>query len=302
MQQFFSMDDEAREHYVEAGEVVQEARRRAREVAEPGVNLETIAEEVESLIRGHGLEPAFPVNLSIDEVAAHYTAGVEEETRLREDDVLKIDIGAHSSGYIADTALTVNPSGSQGEMIEEVEKVLEAALDFLEPGKTVGELGTFIENQVPDYLNVVRNLTGHYLGRYKQHAGVSIPNVAGASNHVIEKGDAVAIEPFLTSGSGKVKNGKPGNIYKREGGGKPRGRVERALLEEIESFNGLPFTPRWFDDYGGREKMALKKLVESDIVHSYPVLKEQGGGIVVQAEHTVLVGLDGGDNIVTTRR
>jgi len=287
-------------HYRKSGKVIQKARRKAREVAEPGTNLKVIVDEVEQLIRDEGLEPAFPVNVSLNDVAAHYSSGVDESRELREDDVLKIDIGAHSEGYIADTALTVNPSGEYSEMIKVNEEVLEKALEFIEPGVTVGEIGTYVQNQVPEEYSVVRNLTGHSLDKYTQHAGLSIPNVANKSNTVLEEGDAVAIEPFLTTGAGKIKEGKKGNIYIQQSGG-ARGRAERKLLKQIKEFNVLPFSSRCLDDFGGREKMALKKLVQSGAVKHYPVLKELDAGIVTQAEHTVLVGADDGENVVTTR-
>jgi len=293
------MDKVVRENYIEAGKVIQKARKKARDVAEPGTNLKVIANSVEEMIREEGLEPAFPVNLSINEEAAHYSPGVKEKRSLKPDDVLKIDIGAHSNGYIADTALTVNPSGKRQEMIEAVEEVLEKALDFVEPGKTVGEFGKYVEKQVPDEYEVVRNLTGHYLDKHTQHAGVSIPNYANGSEHVFEVGDAFAIEPFLTDGSGKIKNGASGNIYKLERDTSVRGRSERKLMSQIKEFGGLPFSTRWLNDYGAREKMAMKKLVQGDIVHSYPVLNEVNGGTVVQAEHTVVLTEEG--KVITTR-
>jgi len=297
------MDEETRQHYIEAGEAIQGARQKAREIAIPGTNLKTIADEIEGHIRSEGLQPAFPVNLSINKEAAHYTPSNDKSRTLSEDDVLKIDIGAHSEGYIADTALTVNPSDSEKQMVDEVEEVLEKALNFLEPGKTIGEFGRFVESQVSDDYQVVRNLTGHYLGRYTQHAGVSIPCVDNASSHEFKEGDAVAIEPFITDGGGKIKNGKPGNIYKLEQDRNVRGRMERKLLGQIKNFNGLPFTTRWIDNYGGRKKMAMKKLVQSGIVNSYEILKEENGGTVAQAEHTVLIGAgEDGENIVTTRK
>lgn len=295
------MEDDVKQHYIEAGKVIQDAREKAREVAEPGTLLEEIAEQIEELIRNEGLEPAFPVNLSINEEAAHYTPPPEGDRVLKEDDVLKIDIGAQSEGYIADTALTVNPSGSRKEMVGANEKVLEVALDFIEPGVTVGEFGTFVEKQVPDRFNVVQNLTGHSLGRYEQHAGLSIPNKHNQSSYEFEKGEAVAIEPFLTTGSGKVRNGKDGNIYRLKGDANVRDRSARKVLQKLERFNGLPFTTRWLD-LKGREKVAFRKLVQREIIHSYPILRDVEGAVVTQAEHTVLVGADDGENIVTTRR
>lgn len=287
-------------HYVKAGKVIQKAREKAREITEPGKNLEEIAEEIESLIREEGLEPAFPVNISINEAAAHYTPPRDEKQEIKSSDVVKIDIGAHSEGYIADTALTLNPDGKRQDLIEAAEKVLSQALEFIEPGVTVGELGKHIEEQVPEEYEVIRNLTGHSLGKYTQHAGLSIPNYANDSDYEFEEGDAFAIEPFMTDGSGKVKNGADGNIYKIERDTSVRGKTERKLMSRIKEFKGLPFTTRWFDEYGMREKVAMKKLVQGDIVHSYPVLNEVSGGTVVQAEHTVILTEEG--KKVTTRK
>lgn len=293
------MDPKVKQKYIEAGQVVQKARKKAREISEPGTNLKVIAEEIEGLIREEDLEPAFPVNISIDDEAAHYSPGLTEDRKLKASDVVKIDIGAHKDGYIADTALTLNESDDHREMIEAVNQVLENALDFVEPGITVGELGTFISNQVPEEYNVVRNLTGHYLGHYDQHAGVSIPNIPNSDTHIIEEGDAIAVEPFITNGSGKIKNGKNGNIYLHKGG-KIRGRMERKLLKKIKEFEGLPFSSRWLK-MSPREKVALKKLVNADVVKHYPILKEVEGGEVAQAEHTILVGAKDGENIITTK-
>lgn len=295
------MDRETRKHYVEAGKVIQKAREKAREVAEPGTEFVEIAEQIEGLIRDEGLEPAFPVNLSVNEEAAHFTPAQDTDTVLKPDDVLKIDIGAQSNGYIADTALTVNPSGSEQEMVEAVERVLEEALEFLEPGVTVGELGTFVEKQVPEKYNIVQNLTGHSLGNYTQHAGLSIPNRANTNSYEFQEGDAVAIEPFLTTGTGTVRNGRDGNIYKLESDRSVRSRTARQLMKKIKGYNGLPFTTRWMD-LSGKEKMAFRKLVQQNIVRNYPVLRDEEGSIVTQAEHTVLVGAEDGENIVTTRR
>lgn len=293
------MDQEVKEKYIEAGRVLKKARNQAREVSEPGTPLLEIAEEIEGLVRSEGLQPAFPVNLSVNEEAAHYSPGLKKDRTLSENDVMKVDIGVHCDGYIADSAITINPSGNYSELIEENERVLNEALEFLEPGVTVGELGTHIQNQVPDEYSIVRNLTGHALGKYKQHAGLSIPNISNSNNTVFEKGDAVAIEPFLSTGSGKIKEGKKGNIYLHQGGN-VRSRESRKLLKKIKEFNGLPFSSRWLD-LGARQKMSLKKLVKNNVVKHYPILREIDDGVVSQSEHTVLVGADDGENIVTTR-
>lgn len=295
------MNSEAKENYIKAGKVVQECRKIAKETATPGTKLITIVNEIESHIRDQDLEVAFPVNTSVNEEAAHYTPTKDEETELKKSDLLKIDIGAQSNGYIADSAITINPDNSHQGIIDEVEQALDAALQFIEPGVTLSELGAHIQNQIGEDYNIVRNLTGHYLGQYTQHAGVSIPNVDNANCHQLKEGDAIAIEPFVTDGAGKVKQGRKGNIYKLERETSVRGRTKRQLLGQTKEYKGMPFTTRWINNYSGREKMAMSKLVQQNIVHSYPVLKEVQDGMVAQAEHTVLVGVDDGENIITTR-
>ena len=295
------MDQEAKENYIKAGKVVQECRKIAQEQVKPGNKIIDVVNKIEDHIKQEGLEMAFPVNVSINEEAAHYTPTRDEDTKIEAEDVIKIDVGAHSNGYIADSAITINPKGQHEEMISEVESALESALEFIEPGITLSELGAHIQTQVQDY-NVVRNLTGHYLGRYTQHAGVSIPNIDNANNHELKKGDAIAIEPFITNGAGKVKQGRKGNIYKLEKETSARGRTQRKILEKIKDYRGMPFTTRWFNKFAGREKMAVSKLTQQEIIHSYPVLIEEQKGIVAQAEHTVLVGeAENGGNIITTR-
>lgn len=295
------MEEDVKQKYIEAGEAVQEAKDVAENLAEPGRNFAEIAEQIEQTIRDRGLEPAFPVNMSRNQEAAHYTPPANGERELKASDVLKVDIGAHSDGYIADTAVTINPDGSASEMIEAVEQLLKKALEYVEPGVTVGEFGTYVENQAPDEYNIVQNLTGHYIDRYEQHAGVSIPNAHNQNTHKFKKGDTVAIEPFLSSGTGKVKNGAEGNIYKLESS-KVRDRTARKLIKRIQQYRGLPFSSRWLD-MGAREKMAFKKMVQRDQIHSYPILRDSSDSTVVQAEQTVLVGMgEDGENVITTRR
>jgi methionyl aminopeptidase len=286
------MDNETRKKYIEAGKAVQEAKETARNACEPGTDFREIAREVEQAVRDAGAEPAFPVNLSRNDEAAHYTPGPGTERSLEAGDVLKVDIGAHVDGYIADTAVTLNPSGEHEDRIRENRRLLEKAVEFVEAGVTVGELGTHIQQEAPQDLNVIQNLTGHYLGRYVQHAGVSVPNVDNTSQHEFKPGDAVAIEPFLTDGAGQVRNGKPGNIYRLESDSGVRGRTQRKLLDRIKEYNGLPFASRWLDP-SGRERMALQKMVQSGNLEHYDILTESRGGTVYQAEHTVLIEENG---------
>ncbi len=294
------MDEEIREKYVEAGRIAREARDLAAEMAGPGTPLVDIAERAEDHIREQGAEPAFPVNLSLDDDAAHYTPDRDDDTVVPDDTVLNIDVGAHIDGYIGDTAVTVDPAGTHPDLVAAASDALDAALDLVEPGARIADIGAAIQDAIESHgFKPVRNLSGHGLEQYTQHSGKTIPNIATDTAETLDHGEAVAIEPFATDGAGRVKDGRPGNIYKLENG-RTRDRTGRTVLGEIsDRFRTLPFTTRWITSIpAARIPTTFSSLVRNGNVHSYDVLAEAADGMVSQKEHTVLV-LD--DPVVTTR-
>jgi len=281
----------------EAGEILAEVRDEAAERVEVGVSHLEVAEWAEDRIRELGGKPAFPVNISIDEEAAHATPSVDDEETFGEE-MINLDIGVHVDGWLADTAVTVDLSGNP-ELAEAPAEALEAAIDVIEPGVETGEIGAAIEEVIDGYgFNPVVNLTGHGLGHWEQHTTPNIPNRKVAQSVELEAGDVVAIEPFATDGGGKVQEGSDEEIWALEQAGSVRDRNARQVLEQIsEEFKTLPFATRWIDN--SRASMALRRLQRQDIVHGYPVLKEEDGCLVSQKEHTVIVTDDGAE--VTTR-
>ncbi|MDY6770311.1 MAG: type II methionyl aminopeptidase [Candidatus Nanohaloarchaea archaeon] len=295
-----AMDEETREKYIEAGRIAREAREIAVETAEPGTPLLDIAEAAEEYIRAEGAETAFPVNLSIDDDAAHYTPSRGDDAVFEEGQLLNIDVGAQVDGYIGDTAVTVDPAGDHAELVAASADALDAALELVEPGVTLGEIGAAIQDAIESRgFTPVRNLSGHGLDRYTQHTGKTVPNIDTGSDEELEAGEAVAIEPFATDGAGTVKDGRPGNIYKLEDGN-ARGRTERKVLGEVKDrFRTLPFTDRWLESVPpARVTAAIRNLVRSGNLHAYDVLTESDGGMVSQKEHTVIVAEN---PVVTTR-
>ncbi|WP_254840574.1 type II methionyl aminopeptidase [Natronomonas marina] len=285
------------EKHREAGEILAQVREEAADRVEVGASHLEVAEFAEDRIRDLGGEPAFPVNISIDEEAAHATPTPGDETTFGEE-MVNLDIGVHVDGWLADTAITVDLSGHR-ELAEASEEALEAALEVVEAGVETGDIGAEIESVIDGYgYNPVVNLTGHGLGHWEQHTEPNIPNRAVEQGVELEVGDVVAIEPFATDGGGKVNEGAHEEIYSLEREASVRNRQAREALEQIvEQFKTLPFARRWLDT--SRAEMALRRLKQNDVVHGYPVLKEQDGYLVSQKEHTVIVTEDGCE--VTTR-
>jgi methionyl aminopeptidase len=297
MSEDVDLDAEQYEKHREAGEILAQVREEAAEKVEVGVSHLEVAEFAEDRIRELGGKPAFPVNISIDEEAAHATPSVDDDSTFGEE-MINLDIGVHVDGWLADTAVTVDLSGHD-DLAEAPAEALEAAIDVVEPGVQTGEIGAAIEEVIESYdYNPVVNLTGHGLGHWDQHTTPNIPNRAVSQGATLEVGDVVAIEPFATDGTGKVTEGAEEEIFALEREGNVRNRQARQALEQItEEFRTLPFATRWIDS--PRAEMALRRLKAQDIIHGYPVLKEDDGKLVSQKEHTLIVTPDGCE--VTTR-
>jgi len=282
--------DDVVDSYREAGDILVETMTEARAMIEPGVTQLEVAEYAEDEIREAGAGLAFPVNISIDEAASHATPARDDETEFG-DEMVCLDIGVHVDGYIADAAVTVDFTDNT-ELVEASEQALEAAVDAVGPGVEVGHVGAEIESVIDGYgYTPILNLSGHGVEQYDAHTGPNIPNRAVERSVELDVGDVVAIEPFATDGSGKVGEGATEEIYEQVDEGTVRDRRAREVLEEIEAFDDLPFAARWLE--GSRSEMALRRLKRADLIKGYPVLKEDDGQLVSQAEHTLIVTEDG---------
>ncbi len=277
------------EEYRKAGRLVARALQAGADLVQEDVTYLAVAEQMEDVISSEA-EMAFPANVSVNEVAAHYTPEPDDERTFAVGDVVKLDAGAHVDGYIGDAAVTVSVGGGHDELIMAARNALEAAIELVQAGVTVAEIGQHVEETITSRgFQPVENLQGHSLERYNLHAGLSIPSVANDNTRALRAGEVIAIEPFATDGAGHVVNGDPGNIYHMVGRG--RGKTARAMHR---CFDGLPFASRWMTDVVPQRRinLSLAFLQRRGVVHPYNMLVEADGGVVAQAEHTVLVTED----------
>ncbi len=296
------LSDEAIDKLIKAGKIAKTVREEAARIVKPGMKLYDLAEHVERRIRELGGEPAFPTNLSINEVAAHYTPLINDELTVPDNAVIKIDIGVHVDGYIADTATTVSFNPIYESLLEATRKALESALAVLKPGIRAKDIGYVIESTIEKYgYKPIRNLTGHSIDRYIIHSGKSIPNFNDIFSRWKLEDGVYAIEPFATNGVGLVKEGDIATIYSIR---KKRGRLtiyEKKLFDRIwNERRTLPFCERWYKDMFSSIdglRNTIKMLERHGVIISYPILIERSGGTVAQFEHTFIVN---GDEIIVT--
>lgn len=284
---------------MKAGLIASRVREKTRKFVEVSVPLIEICDFVEDNIRKLGGFPAFPCNVDIDQVAAHYTSSIEDTSIIMDGSLVKIDIGVHVDGYIADTAVTICFEPAYQTMVEAAEESLDAAIKVIKAGVSASDIGATIERTIRSKGYIpIRNLTGHRLGRYIVHAGQSIPNIGGTNSHSLSEGEVYAIEPFSVprDAFGKVTDGAPSNIYRFLKKRKVKSDRAKKMLKLIQNkYRTLPFTSRWVlrEIPGPKSAEAFRELLEAKCVYSYPQLVEGSGAPVAQAEHTVVVESDG---------
>ncbi|VVB99910.1 Methionine aminopeptidase [uncultured archaeon] len=292
-------------NFEKAGKIAGSVLKEVPKLVLPGESLFDIAESLEKMIVDAGAKPGFPANISINDIAAHFTPEADNPILIGETDLVKIDIGTHIDGCIGDTALTIDLSGEQGKIMEASQSALDAAIAVMKPGVKVGEVGAAIEKEITSRgFKPIENLTGHKIEPYILHAGVEIPNIASNASYEFQEGDVFAVEPFASAGSGRVADTAQVEIFALQSAPRLRMKYSRELLEFIAgNYLSLPFAERWLRDvFKSRITLstALRELLNSGALYPYPVLRDTGRGLVSQHEHTVLIEHDSA-KVLTSR-
>lgn len=280
-----------------AGKIAKEIKEWIKPQIKNGTPLLEIAEKIENKIIELKGKLAFPTNLSINEIAAHYTPSFNDEKKA--EGLLKIDLGVQVDGWIADTAFSMDLENSEEnkKLIEASKEALKNAIKKAENG-SLGEIGETIQKTIESHkFSPIINLTGHEMDEYELHAGLTILNIKNSRTEKLDKG-LYAIEPFATNGSGKIYEGKPSGIYILINGKNVRSPEARKILDFIgDEYRTLPFCSRWIiKKFGAKALFSLKQLEENGNLHQYPQLVEASHAKVSQAENTILVD----DKVIVT--
>jgi methionyl aminopeptidase len=295
------MDDVIYAQYKRAGTIAADARDYGITLLKPGARLLDVATILEKRIKKNGAGLAFPVNIALNTLAAHYSPRHDDPRVFKKGDLVKLDVGAHVNGYIADTAITIElGTHTFDTMINASSDALEKAIQVISTGTPLREVGEVVEHTITAHgYKPIDNLMGHGLDRFELHSGISIPNVGSlGSKNKFREGDVVAIEPFATNGVGHVVSGEGSNIYLCNESLRAkfiRDNKIKIMFEKMRTqFITLPFAERWcYDLFPNRGDFALKKLSFLGLTKHYPQLLEAKGGMVTQKEHTVIVRKEG---------
>ena len=282
-----------------SGRILRETREKMKGFVHEDMPIIELCEKAENFIRDKGGKPAFPCNVSINEIAAHYTSPPNDKKRIPEKSIVKVDIGVHVDGYVTDTAVTVCFNPEYESMVRTAEQALEKAIEVINPEMSTSKLGSIIEETIKSRgFKPISNLTGHQVGRYLIHTGTSLPNVSQLSFSKIKLGEVYAIEPFVTlsNAAGKVEDYNDVTIFRFLKSRSLKSPYSKQLLKYIEQcFRTLPFAERWLQGVvpDGHQREAFRELLSSKAITGYPVFIEVSRKPVAQAEHTVLIVDDG---------
>ncbi|USN45257.1 MAG: type II methionyl aminopeptidase [Candidatus Woesearchaeota archaeon] len=285
------MEKQVEEHYAKAGEIAASALAFGASLIKPGMSMREVLDKVEEKIIASGGNIAFPAQSAANHIAAHFCPTDDDDYLYKEGDLVKLDVGVHVEGYVADNALTVD-LGSGTELRKASLDALQAALTLATPGTKLRELGKAIQEAIESYgYSPIRNLSGHGLGLFKIHTKPTVPNFDNGDETELQEDQVIAIEPFATNGKGMVGESANPSIFMLIAQKPVRSSITRSVLPSILKWKGLPFTTRWVTrEHGvGKTSFALRELMQRGNLQAFAPLPEVAGGLVAQSEKSVIV-------------
>jgi methionyl aminopeptidase len=203
----------------EACRIVAEVLEGIKKMVAPGMMTKEIDEFAESFIRSKGAKPAFKgyrgypssVCTSINEQVVH---GIPSSTKMRNGDIISLDIGVNYRGFFGDAALTM-PVGTIGKEAERLvtvtEQALQVGMDQAVAGNRISDISASIQHCAEsEGFSVVRTFVGHGIGR-ELHEEPQIPNYGRpGEGPEIRAGMTLAIEPMVNAGGWEVSILKDG--------------------------------------------------------------------------------------------
>ncbi len=297
------MNEQYKQDFLRAGGLAGEVRAYGKSLIQPGASYNEVIAKIRQKIQEVGGIPAFPPQIALNDVAAHFLPQPGEDITFT-DQLIKLDLGVCYNGAIGDCAVTVDLSGKYQHLIDAAEKALLAAERTIKVGMPLCFIGKAIEDAIGSFgLKPVKNLAGHGLGYYKVHTPPTIPNYDDKnSTAVIQPGMTFAVEPFATNGNGLIYDAGNPTIFSQLNEASPRSAQARRLMAKIKTFRGMPFALHDLLDTGlslDEVRAGVRELLTSAVIAGYAPLVEEAHGFVAQAENSVLVDQDGRVSITT---
>ncbi|MFW9982962.1 MAG: type II methionyl aminopeptidase [Candidatus Thorarchaeota archaeon] len=277
-----------------AGVVAREALDLARPMVKPGTKVIDIIDKVENYIRENSSGTSFPCNVALNNVAAHYTSPLNDETIIEEGDLVTVDCGSHVDGCIADTAFTIALNPDHEALVKASVDATNVAIQMMRPGAKLNTIGALIEDTIKSAgFEPIKQLSGHQLNEYELHSDKQVPCISGKSEVLVEEGEVYAIETFASTGSGNISDQPRPLIYQLLPVRVPvRFKGTKQFLGIArKNYNEFPFAKRWLAEQMSPAslEMAIKELEKNGALFGHNILAEEKGEFVSQHEHTIII-------------
>ena len=285
-----------------AGNIANEVKKCLKPEIKIGASVLSLIEAAESKIVELNGNWAFPVNISINNTAAHYTSPIKDDgLSINEGDIVKVDLGVHIEGFIVDTAFSVSFSDNPllENIIQATEVACEAAKNMAKPGVNTRVIGKKVESIIKGFgYNPIRELGGHQIERWTVHGKKQLPELGSQGGDTMEEGDVFAVEIFASTGEGSVHNTNYSYIYEVNpyAGRVPlRRKTSKQILGHInKNYKTLPFAERWLaKEFRIGIAFGLQELIQQGKLKVHYVLSEQKGTFVSQSEETIMITENG---------
>lgn len=281
------------EKWMKAGKICAQVKEYAMPLIKRDAKLLEVAEKIESKILELGGKPSFPVNIGINEKAAHFTP-FHDDTTIFSEDLVKLDFGVALEGFITDNAVTIDLTKNKryAKIITATEQAFQEASKLAIPNTPVNKIGSKIHEIITKAgFSPIRNLSGHEIKPFIIHAGITIPNYDNGNTQRLKDGMIISIEPFATTGVGEVIDGKTSGDFRLVEKKPTRDLFTRQVLEFIDKeYSTMPFASRWLvKKFGTKVLFTIKQLEQSGVLHNYKELVEKSKAPVSQHENTILV-------------
>ena len=242
--------------------------------------------------------------MSLNNCAAHYSPNSDDDTVLTKDDVLKLDFGTHFNGYVIDTAFTIAFDSKYDNLLKASKEATNTGIKLAGIDMRLCEIGEGIAEVINSYevelnnkvkkIKPVRNLCGHTVGKYKVHAGKSVPCYNNGDNTKMEENEFYAIETFASTGKGEVERDLHVSHYMLNDSfdiKEIKGKKNQEFYGFIyNNFNTLAWCKRWIEELGfNNYYMPLRQLINQSIVEECPALYDVEGSFTSQFEHTFML-------------
>lgn len=279
-------------NFIKAGQLAGQVRAFGKSLIVPGASYHDILAQINQKIIELGAIAAFPPQMALNHVAAHFILPPDQNL-IFTNEIVKLDVGVCYEGAIGDCAITIDLSGKHAKLVEAAEAALLEAEKSLKVGQKIRLIGRIINETIESYgFRSIKNLCGHSLGFYKIHTSPLFPNYDDRSHGEIRPGMTFAIEPFATTGQGFIDEAGEASIFHFSAPRFMASLPAKALLNKIKTFKNLPFgytsvmeSTDSYDDI----KTCMQELLAKGAVIGYPPLVEIKQGLVAQAENSFLV-------------